>query len=218
MRTGDSLRLASLVLLVGLNSALAEIIDRVAVSVGNQVITEDQINEEIRVTAFLNHEKADLSSAEKKKAAERLIEQALMKRDMDFTHYPLPQMSDADESLKNLEAQYPRSGEWQASLQNYRITEDDLRRHLWWQLTVLRFIDYRFRPGVQLPDADVKTYYEQEAAKLREQGAKEIPSFEDARGKIEQILTQQRIDQALDQWLGDTRTQVEIRYRPGAFQ
>ena len=218
MRTGNFPRLASLVLLTGLNSALAEIIDRVAVSVGNQVITEDQINEEIRVTAFLNHEKADLSSAEKKKAAERLIEQALMKRDMDFTHYPLPQMSDADESLKTLEAQYPRDGELQASLQNYRITEDDLRRHLWWQLTVLRFIDYRFRPGVQLPDSDVKTYYEQEAAKLRERGAKEIPSFEDARGKIEQILTQQRIDQALDQWLGDTRTQVEIRYRAGAFQ
>jgi hypothetical protein len=218
MRTGNFPRLASLVLLAGLNSALAEIIDRVAVSVGNQVITEDQINEEIRVTAFLNHEQVDLSSAEKKKAAERLIEQALMKRDMDFTHYPLPQMSDADESLKHLEGQYPRDGELQAALQNYRITEDDLRRHLWWQLTVLRFIDYRFRPGVQLPDADVKTYYEQEAAKLREQGGKEIPSLEDARGKIEQILTQQRIDQALDQWLGDTRTQVEIRYRSGAFQ
>ena len=61
--------------------ATAEIIDRVAVSVGNQVITEDQIGEEIRVTAFLNHETPDLSPAQKRRAAERLIEQALVRRD-----------------------------------------------------------------------------------------------------------------------------------------
>ena len=218
MRTRHISPLAGLLVLVVINPAPAEIIDRIAVSVGNQVITEDQINEEIRVTALLNRAQVDLSSAEKKKAAERLIEQVLMKRDMDFTHYPLPEISDSDESLKNIESEYAKDGEFQKALQDYGITEDDLRRHLWWQLTVLRFIDYRFRPAIQLPEADIKRYYEQEAAKLREQGVKEIPSFEDSREKIEQTMTQQRIDQALDRWLGDTRTQVEIRYRAGAFQ
>ena len=215
----DSLpRLAGVLLLVSVHSAAAEIIDRVAVSVGNQVITEDQINEELRVTAFLNREKADANTAEKKKAAERLVEQTLIKRDIDLSHYTLPQMSEADQSLQNIAAQYPSEAEFQNALADYGITADDLRRHLWWQLTVLRFIDYRFRPGIQLPEAEIRNHYEQEAAKWREEGVKEIPSFEDAREKIEQILIQQRIDQALDRWLGDTRTQVEIRYRPGAFE
>ena len=53
----------------------SEIIDRIAVSVGNQVITSDQITDEIRVTALLNHKNIDLSGDERKKAAERLIEQ-----------------------------------------------------------------------------------------------------------------------------------------------
>ena len=211
-------RFAGALLLISLHPGAAEIIDRVAVSVGNQVITEDQINEELRVTAFLNHEKLDTSSVQKKKAAERLVEQALIKRDIDLSHYTLPQMSEAGQSLQNIASEYPSEAGFQNALAAYGITADDLRRHLWWQLTVLRFIDYRFRPGIQLPETDIKNYYEQEMAKLREQGAKEVPSFEDARGKIEQILTQQRIDQALDRWLGDTRTQVEIRYRPGAFE
>ena len=217
-RLHDLLRLAGALLLIAVHPAPAEIIDRIAVSVGNQVITEDQISEELRVTAFLNRQRVDASPAEKKKAAERLVEQALIKRDIDLSHYPLPEVSQTDSPLQNIASQYPSQAEFQKALQDYGITADELQRHLWWQLTVLSFIDYRFRPGVQLPDADIKNYYEQEAAKWREQGLKEIPTFEDTRGKIEQILTQQRIDQALDRWLGDTRTQVEIRYRPGAFE
>ena len=211
-------RIGAALLLTSMPRLAAEIIDRVAVSVGNQVITEDQINEELRVTAFLNHDKVDTSPAEKKKAAERLVEQALIKRDIDLSHYALPQTSDAEQSLRSIASQYPSEAEFQKALQAYGITAEDLRRHLWWQLTVLSFIDYRFRPGIQLPESDLRNFYEQEAAKWREQGLKEVPSFEDARGKIEQVLTQQRIDQAVDRWIGDTRTQVEIRYRPGAFE
>ena len=74
----------------GLGLLSGEIIDRMAVSVGNQVITEGQIDEEIRLTAFLNHEQPGASVTERKKAAGRLIEQALIKRDMDLSRYPPP--------------------------------------------------------------------------------------------------------------------------------
>lgn len=206
-----------ILLLLGL-PALAEIIDRIAVTIGNQVITEDQINEEIRVTAFLNHEKVDLSAENKKKATERLIEQTLIKRDMEFSRYPIPEMKDADQNLQAIKSQYGTVAEFQKALQDYGITEEDLRRHLWWQLTVLRFIDYRFRPGIQIPDADIQNYYDEQVVKWRQQGVQPIPTLEDSREKIDQILTQQRIDQALDRWLGDTRTQVDIRYHSGAPQ
>ena len=39
-------------------------------------------------------------------------------------------------------------------------------------------------------------------------GLKPIPSLEESRDQIEEILTQKRIDQALDQWIKDTRNQV----------
>src|SRR5947209_5525072 len=84
----------------------AEIIDRIAISVGNQVITEGQVGEEIRLTAFLNHEKLDLSIAERKKAAGRLIEQALVKRDLDLSRYPVPTPAEADASLKDVKTSY----------------------------------------------------------------------------------------------------------------
>ena len=195
-----------------------EIIDRIAISVGNQVITEGQVVEEIRLTAFLNHEKLELSIAERKKAAGRLIEQALVKRDLDLSRYPVPTPSDADASLHDIKVSYAPESLYQQMLQEYGISEAALKRRLLWQLTLLRFVDFRFRPGIQIPEADVKTYYDQELTKWKKQGIQPVPTLEDSRAKIEEILTQQRIDQALDTWMAETRKQMTINYLDKALK
>src|ERR1700733_6450736 len=189
-----------------------EIIDRIVITVANQVITQSQIDDELRVTAFLNREKVDLSADAKKQAAGRLIEQALIRHEMDLSHYPLPELSDAGESLQSLKAMYSSETDFQNALQASGITVDDLTRRLWWQLTLLRFIDYRFRPGIQIPAADVQAYYRQQVSEWEQKGTKPIPTLEESRDQIEEILTQKRIDQALEQWIKDTRNQVNITY------
>jgi hypothetical protein len=196
----------------------AEIIDRIAISVGNQVITEGQVGEEIRLTAFLNHEKLDLSIAERKKAAVRLIEQALVKRDLDLSRYPVPTPADADASLHDVKVSYDPESLYQQMLKQYGISEEALKRRLLWQLTLLRFVDFRFRPGIQIAEADVKTYYDQELTKWNKQSIQPVPTLEDSRAKIEEILTQQRIDQALDTWMAETRKQVTINYLDEALK
>ena len=196
----------------------AEIIDRIAVSVGNQIITESQIDEEIRLTAFLNQEKLNLDNAERKKAAGRLIEQTLVRREMEFSHYPLPPLSDAAQSLETLKTRYKTEADYQQELARYGTTEEGLKRRLWWQATFLRFVDYRFRPGIQIPDADVQTYYQQQLDKWKQDGIQPLPSLEDVRASIEQNLTDQRIDQEMDRWLADTRTQIAIRFHDEALR
>jgi hypothetical protein len=207
-----------LLLSAGLGPLSAEIIDRIAITVANQVITESQIDEEIRITAFLNRDKLDVSPDAKKQAADRLIEQSLVKREMELSHYPLPQEGDASAALEGIEATYPNHGDFVAALKSYGITEADLTRRLLWQFTLLRFIDYRFRPGIQIADADVQTYYRQQVSGWERQGIKPIPTLEDSRDQIEEILTQKRIDQALDQWMADTRKQLPISYHDAALQ
>lgn len=196
----------------------AEIIDRIVISVGNQVITESQIEEEIRITAFLNRAKLDLNSAEKKKAAARLIEQTLVKREMDFSRYPMPSLSDADASLKSVNARFANEALRDDAVRQYGVTEEALRTHLWWQLTVLRFIEYRFSPGIQVSDAEVQAHYQRQVAKWRELGMNPIPTLEEAHDQIAEILTQQRIDEGLERWLVETRKQVTIRYRDETLQ
>jgi hypothetical protein len=196
----------------------AEIIDRIVITVANQVITQSQIDDELRVTAFLNRDKVDLSADARKQAAGRLIEQALIRREMDLSHYPLPEISDAGESLHSLKAMYSSETDFQNALEASGVSVDDLTRRLWWQLTLLRFIDYRFRPGIQVPAADVQAYYRQQVSQWEQKGTKPIPTFEESRDQIEEILTQNRIDQALEQWIKDTRNQVIITYLDPALR
>lgn len=196
----------------------AEVIDRIAIAVANQVITESQIDEEVRVTAFLNNEKLDLSASENKKAAARLVDQALVKREMDLSRYPTPLLSDADRTLQEIESHYSSPAVFEEALHDYGITRAKLKEHLWWQVTVLRFVDYRFRPGIQVSDAEVQAYYQQQLARSDHEGVKNIPSLSDQRAQIEEILTQQQIDQSLDHWLAEARTQVPIRYLDATLQ
>ena len=46
-------------------------------------------------------------------------------------------------------------------MKRYGLTEPKLREQLLWQLTVLQFIDERFRGGVVVTDDDVRDYYDE---------------------------------------------------------
>jgi len=196
----------------------AEVIDRIAVSVGNQVITEAQILDELRITAFLNNQKPGITPDQKKAAAERLIEQALVKREMELSRFPLPDQTEAAPLETELQAKYGSAAQLCQALAQAGIGKQNLEQRLWWQLTLLRFIDYRFRPSIQIPETAVKTYYEKKRAEWERQGVKPVPTLEDSRAGIEKILTEQRVDRAMDRWLGDTRTRIEILYRKEAFE
>jgi len=207
---------ACIVLLAG-TLLHAEVIDRIAISVGNKVITEAQIEEEIRLTCFLNKSKLDLSAEERKKAAARLVEQTLVRREMDLSRYPLPDMAETYAAVRSLKAEYS-AAQYAEAMKKYGVSEDDLRGRLEWQMTLMHFIDLRFRPAIQIPDADMQSYYQSQLPKWKQEGRNPIPSFDDTRESIEQVLTEQRIDKAVDKWLAETRNQVPIRYLDEALQ
>jgi hypothetical protein len=64
----------------------------------------------------------------------------------------------------------------------------------------------------------VRAYYRQQLDKWKQEGVEPVPNLEDVRPSIERTLTDQRIDQAVDRWLADTRTQVAIRFHDEALQ
>jgi hypothetical protein len=142
-----------LVLALG-NARGAVVIDRIAVIVDKRVIKLSDIQRDLRGTAFLNREPLRINSDTMHKSAERLIDQALIAQEIARGGYASAPESDADAMLKQLERD--RFGGSDARLRqelaSYGLSESQLREELLWQLTVLRFIDDRFRPAVQCGD------------------------------------------------------------------
>lgn len=199
--------------------ARAEVIDRIAVSVGTRVITTSEIEREARLTAFLNNTQPDLSPAGRRKTAERLVDQRLVKRELEAARYPAPEPSDVEESVRAVKARYKTPAAYQQALERYGISEQDVRDYLAWQLAFLRFIDIRFRPAVQISEEQVGEYFEKTVRPLAEKAHPgQTPELEDYREKIEQTLIGQRVDQDLDRWLQSARRRNKVEFREGAFQ
>jgi hypothetical protein len=203
--------LALLLVLSGL--ANGDIIDRIAVSVGKYVITTSDLEREIRVTAFLNGVKPEITPAAKRATAGRMVEQALVRTELETSRYPTPPPSEADPILAQLKKQRAANdGDFQRLLGEYGITEQDVRDELLWQRTLLSFLDVRFRPSVQVSDADIQDYFDK-TVKPGAPGA----SLDDYRDRIEAALTGQREDQEMSRWLDQAKKRTEIVYHNDAL-
>jgi hypothetical protein len=205
---------AAPMLMIGLavlaSPGFAETLDRIAVSVGPDVITESQLILDLRVAAFLDQKQVDLSGAAKRQSAERLVDQLLILREAVDSHVTLPSV----EATAGLVARYAAESGYQENLQRYGISERDLGAHLLAGLRTLTFTDLRFRPDIQISDEDLRGYYD----KLPATPAAPKPSFEESRDQIERLLVEQRVIDSLDRWLATARAAANIRYRDKAFE
>jgi hypothetical protein len=205
------MRMCSL-LLCFLLPAGAEIIDRLSVAVGNQVITELQIDEELRVTAMLNHKSVVRGLEERRDAADRLVEQLLIKREMELSRYPLPGPADVDKYAQQIIDSSGGAAEFDKTLSSFNLTMETLRRHLELQLMELRFIDFRFRPDTTVSDSDVEKAYQRQVAAWKQAHSGAPPNFESSREPLRAMLTEEHTDAALNTWLGESRKRVDIVY------
>jgi hypothetical protein len=198
----------------------AVIIDRVAVSVGNRVITESDISREIRVTAFLNGSRPDPGPASRRSAADRMVEQTLIRAELESSRYPLPAAAEVEPTLELFKREHSTdTADYQRQLQAAGITEQDLKEALLWQRTLLRFIEVRFRPAAQVTEQEIEDYFHkvvEPTAKAAHPGQPVL--LDEYRGQIEETLTGQRADQEVDAWLKEARQRSEIVYHPEAFQ
>lgn len=194
-------------------SILADIIDRIEVIAGSQVITELQIEEELRVTAFLNQSPIRNDIEQRRAAATRLVQQALVAHEMQLSHYPAPSDAVVQEALERLETTYGNNKAFEDAESRYEVTTAVLERHLALQIAAVQFIGLRFRPEFGVSDADLQSEYRRQVAIWQAQHPNSpVPSFDKSRASIRSALIEQRTDEALTQWLRETRNQIRIAY------
>ena len=189
----------------------AVIIDRVAVVVGDSIIKDSDIDRDIRVTSFLDGQPPDLSLAKRKEAVGHLIDQVFIRKEIEVGSYPVSTFQEADQQLAQLVKQrFKTQVALNQALQRYGLTELELRTQFKWQLTVLKFIDARFKPAVLVSDDEIEKYYNQHVAALKRQYPGK--SLDDVREHIRDLLTAEGVNKQFFAWLDDQRSQTKIRY------
>ncbi len=175
----------------------ADVVDRVAVVIGKAVITESEVLDSLRVTAYLNGEALDFSPQARRAAAERLVDQQLLRNEIEASRFGLPTTAESGAVFQQFfKEHFHDANSYAASLAKYGITEEQLKEELTWQLALLRFTDFRFRSEAAIP-AD---------------GATES-------GADRQVApAANSVDQQMEAWLKDARSNTRITFKTEAFQ
>jgi hypothetical protein len=197
----------------------AAILDRIAVIAGAHVIKSSDIDRDIRLTNFLNRVPLNFTVSARRESAERLITQQIIRDEIVSGGYRRPPESEAGE----LEAELRRDRfggsdpRLREALQRYGLTENALRDRLLWQITVLQFIDQRFRGGIVVTDIEVRDFYDEHYVELRQKYPKDN-SLEALEPNIRTMLEGERINQAFNDWLDQARKSEKVEFKQGAFE
>jgi hypothetical protein len=88
------------------------------------------------------------------------------------------------------------------------VGEGDLRRLVRREMTILKYVDFRFRTEVRVSDADVQKAYEAAYGNLP--GA---PAHAEADVALRTGLEDKQVGEAVEVWVKELRSAAEIRYQ-----
>jgi parvulin-like peptidyl-prolyl isomerase len=192
----------------------AEVIDRIVATVNSRIILQSDLDEALCYEALLsNRPLSNFADDDRRAVLDRLIDQELLREQMksaDFRH-----ATDAEVNARIADArkQYPQAVSddgWRSLLAQYHITEKDVFSRVQQQIDVMRLVDARLRPTVQVDAKSIEAYYrEQFVPKLKQSGASEVPLAE-VSGKIRELLTQEKVSEMLVSWLQTLRSEGQV--------
>ncbi len=214
------MRTLLLAILCAMAPARAETIDRVAVAVGNRVITTSDIERQARVSAFLSGTKPDLTPEGRRRTAEMMVEQKLITRELETARYPEPGPTELDEAFSDFKSKYfATDEEYRRALTDAGVTEAEVKQELLYQRRFFGFIGVRFRPAAQVGEEAIREYFEKTvlpAAKAANPGASY--SLDEFRDKIQAKLVEDGVDRQIALWLAEARSRTEIVFHEEAFR
>jgi hypothetical protein len=196
-------------------SQAADVLDRIVATVNRRIILQSDWDAAIRYAAFVDSRPLEqISSADRKAALDRLIDQELLQEQMRSSEVKRASDEEVTQRVQEIRKQHPETqGDeaWRRLLARYGLTEHELRQEVALQLDLTRLVDVRLRPGVDIDGQSIESYYNQELLpQLRQSGAKEVPLAE-VGPKIKELLTQQKVNQLLVAWLQNLRSGSEIQ-------
>jgi hypothetical protein len=186
-----------------------QMVDGIAARVGSDVITDSEVQE---LAAF--QQMVDGQAKPREEVIRELTDQSIVRGEADTAKYPEPSTQDVDRAYAQLAEQFGSPQEFAKKYAAAGLAEAAVRRQLQLQLYLARFLDYRFRPEVNVDDAAIQKYYEEDFAPQLSKRGESVPDLPAVHDAIREVLVQQAINDRAKQWLDDTRSGLAIDVLP----
>jgi peptidyl-prolyl cis-trans isomerase SurA len=197
----------------------SQVIDRIVARVNGRIILQSELDEALSYEALLNGQSLSQVTADGRRAVlDRLIDQELLHEQLKSSELIRATEAEAAGQVSAARKLYPEAATdegWQALLAKYGLREKDLVSHVQQQIDLMRLVDARLRPAVEIDSKTVEAYYREKfVPQLKQTGASEVP-LADVSAKIKELLTQEKVSELLVSWLQNLRSESDVRI-PGA--
>jgi peptidyl-prolyl cis-trans isomerase SurA len=202
------------------------VLDRVVAIINGSVILESDVNEELRF-AELEPFSTTPGSDNLKRAMRRLANRTLILQQMkeqDQLGVTVPDedvqkaISDLREHLPQCRTYHCTTEEgWKAFLAAHDLTETEVFDHWKQRLSILRFIDLRFRSGVRIPSQEIEDYYKKSIVPVYQKQNQKPPTLDQLSLRIQEILLQQHVNGLLQDWLKTLRDEGSVQILDPAY-
>jgi peptidyl-prolyl cis-trans isomerase SurA len=186
-----------------------ETVDRIVARVEDDVILLSEVRE---LAAY--QQLVDGHSQSQEKLIAALIEQWVVRSEAQEAQFSSPPAADIDAEAARIQAGFPSAQAYRDRLAAVGLTPQALRRIIEQQLYLERYLDYKFRPAVQIDDAAVLKYYQDELTPALTARGQTPPPLDDVRDQIVEVLVQRGINERADSWFDETKSRLQIEITP----
>jgi len=183
----------------------ARVVDRIVAHIEDDIILQSQVRE---LGAF--QELVDARAESDDKLLNELIEQWVVETEATASHFPQPAQSEVDRELARLKEQFSSAEKYASRLNELGLSAGQARQMLTRQIYVERYIDYKFRPSVQINPAEIDAYYQKELLPDLAKKNQPAPGRAAVEEQIREVLIQRGISDLTGKWLDDTKSRLKI--------
>jgi len=196
------------------SSSRGEVIDRIVAKVNGHIILQSDWDDALRYEALLSGKPlGQFTDEDRRSVLDRLIDQELLDEQMKSATFQHASEAEAEARVAEARKQYPEAATgagWQAILHRFQLNQKELIAHVQLQIDLMRLVDARLRPQVQIDSKSIEAYYRDKfVPQLKRAGAGDV-SLSDVSGKIRELLTQQKVNELLVSWLQNLRSESKV--------
>jgi hypothetical protein len=187
----------------------SRVVDRIVARIEDDIILQSQVHE---LGAFQQLIEGHAESDDQ--LLTELIEQWVVQTEATSSRFPEPAQSEVDRELQRLVSRSASPEAYAARLKELGLSATEVRELLQHQIYVERYLDYKFRPSVQVESAEIEGYYQKELLPDLAKKNQPAPPRAEVEEQIRELLIQRKISELTAKWLDDTKSRLKIELSP----
>jgi hypothetical protein len=188
-----------------------EVVDRIAARIEDDIITLSEVRE-LAAYQQLIDERVEPDD----RLLSELIEQWVINNEATASYFPAPAASEVDREAARIEGRFSNQQAYRERLAALGLSQEAVRRMITREIYLARYLDYKFRPSVQVSEDDIAKYYQEELVPALTSKGEKIPALNTVSDQIREVLVQRGIDDRAASWLDQTKSRLKIETEAAA--